>query len=220
MKALQILVFSGLFTIAQIGFITGQDEGGWKLKKQQDEISVYSREVAGSRFKEIKVTVNIQTSLSGIIALFKDVPAYTSWVYLCDKSETVKQGSEMEDYYYSETAAPWPVSNRDVVVYSKVRQDYDTKVVTSESKNVTGIVPEKKGIVRIPMLKSLWTLIPKKNGTVDVSYELSVDPGGWVPAWLVNLTMATGPYNTILNVREELKKEKYQSTKFAFIKEL
>lgn len=220
MKALQILVISGLFTIAQAGFITGQDEGGWNPKKQQDGISVYSREVAGSKFKEIKVTVNIQTSLSSIIALFKDVPAYTSWVYLCDKSETVMQGRETEDYYYSETAAPWPISNRDVVVYSRVRQDPDTKVVTSESENVTGLVPEKKGIVRIPMLKSVWTLIPKENSTVDVSYELSVDPGGWIPAWLVNLTMATGPYNTILSMREELKKEKYQSTKFTFIKEL
>ena len=101
MKALQILVISGLFTMAQVGFSVGQDNNGWKLKKQQDGISVYSREVAGSRFKEIKVTVNIQTSLSGIIALFKDVPSYTSWVYLCDNPETVKQGSETEAYYYS-----------------------------------------------------------------------------------------------------------------------
>ena len=206
--------------MAQVGFSVGQDNNGWKLKKQQDGISVYSREVAGSRFKEIKVTVNIQTSLSGIIALFKDVPAYPLWVYLCEKPETVKQGSETEDYYYSETAAPWPVSNRDVVVYSRIRQDPDTKVVTSKSKNVTGIVPEKKGIVRIPMLKSLWTLIPKGNGRVDVSYELIVDPGGWIPAWLVNMTMAVGPYNTILNMREELKKEKYQSAKYTCIKEL
>ena len=69
------------------------------------------------------------------------------------------------------------------------------------------------------MLKSLWTLIPKGNGRVDVSYELIVDPGGWIPAWLVNMTMAVGPYNTILNMREELKKEKYQSAKYTFIKE-
>ena len=43
------------------------------------------------------------------------------------------------------------------------------------------------------------------NGSdLKVSYFLNVDPGGSIPAWLVNLAVAEGPYESFRNLKRQL----------------
>ena len=72
---------------------------------------------------------------------------------------------------------------------------------------------------RVPLLKSTWTLIPLKEGKVDITYHLRVDPGGIIPAWLVNLTLTIGPYNTMLRLKKEVAEDKYKNARFPYIYE-
>jgi len=209
-----LLQLSSSFT-----FVDGGDSQ-WKLAKEENGISVYTRASTTSSFSELKMHGTFETSMSAIIALFKDVPNYTSWVYSCSVSESVKTTTDGEDYYYySVTDAPWPVSNRDVVVHSKVTQEAGTWIVTSASENVNGLVKKKKGMERVPLLNSTWTLIPLKEGKVDIAYHLRVDPGGLIPAWLVNLTLSIGPYNTMLGLKREVAEDKYKNAHFPYIYE-
>ena len=76
-----------LLMILQTTNLTEQDNNSWELKKEDDGISVYTREVEGSAFKELKINFNVKTTLSAIIALFKDVPSYPDWVYKCKESD-------------------------------------------------------------------------------------------------------------------------------------
>lgn len=191
----------------------------WKLKKSENGITVYTRESATSSFSELKMHGTFITSMSAIIALFKDIPNYTSWVYNCTESVSVKQGNDREDYYYSITSAPWPVWDRDVVVHSTVAQDPTTWIVTSISEHIDGLVNKKEGLERVPLLQSAWTLIPLKDGRVDITYYLSVDPGGLIPAWLANLTLTIGPYNTMVALRKEIIKDQYRNARYEFIHE-
>ena len=195
-------------------------DGEWKLAKEENGISVYTKASTTSSFSELKMTGTFETTMSAIIALFNDVPNYTSWVYSCTVSELVRTTTDGEDYYYySVTDAPWPVSNRDVVVHSKVTQEAGTWIVTSASENVNGLVKKKKGMERVPLLNSTWTLIPLKEGKVDIAYHLRVDPGGLIPAWLVNLTLTIGPYNTMLGLKKEVAEDRYKNVRFPYIYE-
>lgn len=191
----------------------------WRLKKIDNGITVYTRESTTSSFSELKMHGVFETTISAVIALFKDIPNYTSWVYNCTVSESVKASTDGEDYYYSVTSAPWPVSDRDVVVHSKVSQDPQTWVVKSVSEHIDGIVDKKDGLERVPLLKSAWTLIPLDDGKVDITYHLSVDPGGLIPSWLSNLTLTIGPYNTMLALKEEITRMKYKDARFEYIHE-
>ncbi|MBL4752509.1 MAG: START domain-containing protein [Flavobacteriales bacterium] len=197
----------------------GQKASEWKLKKEANGIQVFTREAENSSFSELRMKGTFETSMSAMIALFKDIPNYTSWVYSCTVSESVKKSTDGEDYYYSITSAPWPVSDRDVVVHSKVTQDSSTWIVTSTSENIDSLIPEKDGFERVPLLQSAWTLIPLEDGKVDITYDLSVDPGGLVPAWLANLTLTIGPYNTMVAIKKELAKNKYKNARFPYIHE-
>jgi len=207
-----LLLLSGVTLVAQ-------SVNEWELRKKEDGITVYTRASDSSDFRQLRMHVQLKTTISAIVAIFKDVPAYTNWVYSCSKSEILKEGVSNEQYYYSESESPWPVNNRDVVMHSVVEQDTTTLVVTSTSKSLIGFKPEVEGNVRVTTVFSVWTLKPLKNGMVDVTYFLSMDPGGWVPVWLMNMTIAVGPFKTLVNLREEVKKEKYLSAKFDFVRE-
>lgn len=191
----------------------------WELRKSENGIEVYTRNAESSSFKELKSVVTLQTSLSSIVALLNDWDSYPQWVYRCGKSTTLKNISETELIHYQTVLAPWPVDNRDFIVNVKMVQDPASGVVVITSACTPDFIPVVPDYVRIREFKASWTLSPQKNGTVQVVYQLLVNPGGYVPAWVINLAVVDGPYETTLHLKEWIKKEKYQKAKFRFIKD-
>ncbi len=214
----KIIVALILFTL--FGFKKDKQEGVWELKKMESGIAVYTRLAENSKFKELKSVFQVKTSLSSFVALLTDFESYPQWVYRCGKSKTIKKISAQEFMHYQTVMAPWPVDNRDVVIQIKLAQDPITKVVTQKASAIADSLPALDSHVRIKTFNAQWTLTPNKNGILDVEYHLMVDPGGNIPAWLVNLAVIDGPFDTELKMKEWLFKEKYQKSKISFIKEL
>jgi hypothetical protein len=189
----------------------------WKLEKNENGISVFTRTGVGSDFKELKAVTNLNASLSSIVALIKDIPSHTSWIYQCKEARIIKTVNDSEFYYYHETYAPWPVANRYSIIYIKITQDSKTKVVTVASNNTPDVVPDEGGKVKVPKLLATWKFTPLADGTVDGEYQLFVDPGGEVPAWISNMFAVDGPYNSILGMKKMLMLDKYKLAKVDFI---
>jgi hypothetical protein len=205
-----------LFSFTNIDISRAQSD--WELRKNENGILVYTKDIPGSDFKEIKTTTNFKASLSSLVGLLTDMSSHTLWIYKCKQSKLIKTVSSSELYYYMETAVPWPASNRDGVIRFKFSQDSETKVVTVTSQNIPDILPEIDGIVRVPKAKAQWTFTPKSDGTVDAEYQLNVDPGGSVPAWIINMFVVDGPYESLTNMKKLLAKNKYDTATFDFIK--
>ncbi len=191
----------------------------WGLKKNSDGISVFTRYSEGSNFKELKSVVQVKTSLSSVVALLSDWENYPNWVYKCGKSLTLKKINDQELIHYQTVIAPWPADDRDFVVNVKLTQDPSTKVVIQRATCLPDFIPRFPDMVRITEFKATWTLTPLKKGIVNVEYQLLVNPGGNIPAWIVNLAVVDGPFETTYNLKEWVTKEKYQKTSFPFIKE-
>ena len=121
--------------------------------------------------------------------------------------------------YYSEVDIPWPASNRDFIVRLKVTQDERTKAVTVEGENKPALLPENKNIVRIRQSYSKWLITPLQNGHVQIEYLLQVDPGGTVPAWLINMFATTGPFESFQKLRMQVKKTSYSHVNLPFIRD-
>ena len=191
----------------------------WKLKNEKNGIKVYTSDVANSKFKAIKVDGELQATLSQIVKVLLDVKGCPEWLYHTKSAVLVKQVSPSELYYYSEISIPWPVQNRDFVAHLKVYQNAETKVVTIHGPAVPGLVPVKDGIVRVQSSKGLWIITPLTNNRVKVVYTLQLDPGGNIPAWLVNLFAAEGPMKSFQGLLLQLKKPAYQNAELEFIKD-
>lgn len=213
-----------MFKILTTGFILLQTtiafaQTDWKLKNEKDGIKVYVGAVPDSKFKAIKVDCELNTTLSQLVKVLLDIKTCPEWVDHTKSCTLIKQVSPSELYYYSEINIPWPAQNRDFVAHLKVHQNPETKVVTVDGPAVDGFVPEKDGIVRVHSSKGLWILTPVKKGWVKVVYTLQTDPGGAIPAWLVNMLVASGPMKSFQALKLQLQKPAYQHTGLDFIKD-
>lgn len=191
----------------------------WEKVASKDGVTIHTRSVKGQDFKEFKGTVEIRTSLRSLVALITDIPAGPDWIATCLKGMVLKHVSPTEMYAYTLSDAPWPVADRDAVVHNVITQDRKTGVVTIEFEGVPGFIPEKKGVVRVKLIKGFWQLTPLGNGVVRVDYQVLSNPGGGLPAWLVNATATSQPLNTLRAMKKVVLREKYQAASLDFIKE-
>jgi len=198
---------------------TAMAQTPWKFLTEKNGIKVYSRSVADSKVKALKVTCVLDASLSALVTLLLDVPATPEWVSHTKSCTLVKRVSPAELYYYSEVSLPWPLDNRDFVAHVKVTQDKTTKVVTVDAPAIPGVVAAKKGIVRVSHSLGYWIITPLGNGKIKVDYSLQVDPGGVIPAWAVNALSSQGPLDSFMEMRRMLQKKEYKDAVLSFIED-
>ncbi|MEP6746555.1 MAG: START domain-containing protein [Bacteroidota bacterium] len=191
----------------------------WELKLDKDGIKVYTKKTDKSPFKAVKTVCAVNSSLTSLTAVLLDIKNSADWVYATKTISLLKQLSVSELVYYSEIQVPWPVVNRDFIVQLIVSQDPKTKTVSVVGNNKPDYLPANTNIIRIQHSYSKWLITPLPNGQVKIEYILEVDPGGTVPAWLINMFATKGPFETFKKLREEVKKPAYQHASFAFIKE-
>lgn len=213
------IVFTLLFIIHLSFSSFNSPEGDWQLKKYENEVAVYVRDNETSVFKELKAVTYLNASLSSTIALLYDWDTYPQWVYKCGISRTLKIINETELIHYQTVLAPWPAENRDFIVNIKIEQDKTTKVVTIKSYALGQYIPPVPDHIRITKFNASWVLTPQKNGTLEIVYQLFVDPGGYVPAWIVNMAVVDGPFETLNNMKTWVLKDKYKKIKIPFIVE-
>ena len=73
-------------------------------------------------------------------------------------------------------------------------------------KPVEGVVPERRGVVRITHNEGSWRVTPKGEGKARIVYKFSVDPGGSVPGWIANFGQKDGVEEALEAVEERARK--------------
>ncbi len=207
-----------LILIITAPYILHADEE-WQLKLEENDIQVFNRPLTDSDFREVKGTTRIKESLSTVVALLNDVDNNEKWVPRSGGATIIEAVSEVENYVRGILYAPWPFRDRDCIVHFHLVQDENTNRVTIKMTGVPDYRPEERNYVRIPRLNGAWILEPEENGYIKIIYRIHTDPGGNVPAWIVNAFTARTVYRTILNMKLLLKHEKYQRARFDFIRE-
>lgn len=198
--------------------ITVHAQQKWTLKSNQDGIKVFTSPVADSKVKAIRVECTFQATLTQMVATVLDLKIRPQWIYHTKSIRLVKQVSPSELFYYSEISLPWPAQNRDFIAHLITTQDPVTKVVTMDGPVAPGMVPVKEGIVRITRSTSKWMVIPINKNEVKVEYNIQVDPGGAIPAWLTNMFATEGPTQSFKALKFQLTKPEYKNASLPFIK--
>lgn len=197
--------------------LSAQFGEGWIYKKETDGVKVWTRTPDNSNFKEVLVQTSYNSTLSTLVSVGMDISAYDRWVYSTKEARLLETVSDSEVIYYSESEIPWPFENRDVVLKSTVEQDPETKVVNIYSRQVVDYMDKKDGIVRVPELIAQWILTPQEDGSIEALYYIKTDPGGNVPAWLMNLFVDRGPVESFGGLRKLSLEEPYKSIKLDYI---
>jgi hypothetical protein len=203
MKLIALAVWSFLFFFALKGF----GQYNWKLTKDKDGIKVYQSENPKSKFKSVRVECTLAGTFDKLIAVLTDIDHLKDWVYNTKMSYLIRKISPLDMYYYTETTIPWPMSNRDAVVHLRIMRDSLQRFVRVISTNENRLVPQKNGKVRIVYSSVNWYVTMPSSKTVSIVYTFEADPGGGLPAWIVNSFADKGPYESFKKLSEMLKRK-------------
>ena len=92
------------------------------------------------------------------------------------------------------------------------------EVMVVEAENTPFFTPQKKDMVRIMQSTGKWVVSLQADQTLKAVYTLLTDPGGNVPAWLVNLFIADGPMESFRKLKEHLKQPAYANARIPGIR--
>ena len=81
-------------------------------------------------------------------------------------------------------------------------------VLTMQAKSIAGQVAVNERYIRVPYSLASWKVTALGEKKVLVDYTFSVNPGGSVPAWLVNATLTMGPFTSFVKLRQFLNSPK------------
>jgi len=219
MKLQKIIIIS--FTILFLcQFFAAAFAGDWKFQKKQSGVEVYLRSVPGSKYKEFKGIMYVNKAhLSSMVAAFDDTSSYIRWMHNCTEARLLKRFNMRERYTYTVTHAPWPATDRDVIVYSLLSQNPGNLTVTIAITGRPDYIAPVKNRVRIPHMQALWTFKPLRSDLVMIVYQTITDAGGWLPLRLMNLSMVDLPFYTMVKFRNIIREKRYANATFPVIKE-
>jgi hypothetical protein len=181
--------------------------GRWSTLTKEAGITVTTRTEKGRQFPTFRGTGRVKADLWKIIAIIQDASKHTQWLHQCSEGGMLKRVDEMTQIVYNRIDAPWPVKDRDVVLRGKIDFINPAKEVKIRFRAInSGLKKKPSDVVRMPVLEGHWYLVSMGPGKTLVEYQVNADPGGELPAWVVEQGSKELPLFTLRNLRKQATK--------------
>ena len=115
----------------------------WDMVRNDPErdIRVYVRDVQKSSYKSFYAVTRFKTSLGAVVAVLSDVPAMPEWIARMRGVTLLRRSGDNELWVHASYRLPYPFLEREAVLYSTLKQDPQTRVVTITTRSVPGMQP-------------------------------------------------------------------------------
>jgi len=201
------ILFVALF-MSVIWSVKAQDN--WVEVKDKDGIKVFTRTNTIMSFKEFKATMIIKGKVSDVLSVLYDVDDLEIWGHNISRSELIERNGDSLQIYYAVAKAPWPYKDRDGIYSNKISWDKNLKTLTVE---IDMLEPENDLYANNDFVRmdgfGFWKIKELLSGEIEVDFQMQVDPGGSIKAWVANMFVSDSPFYTLKGLREALKDEKY-----------
>ncbi len=199
-----------LHALSLVVLMADDPEKGWKEAAQEDGITVYRRERAGTSIAELKAVGLIDGPPIEVWKTVRDYANYAKTMAYTEEAKVLSsEGGDKVIVFYSVVNAPL-VDRRDYCIRLVDETDWKspnpTLLVTW--KAAEKCVPEKDGLVRVKYNDGYWKLEPRENGTKTMAtYYLFTDPGGSIPNWIANKANGTAVPNVFAKIRKTVSEK-------------
>jgi hypothetical protein len=198
-KFLYIFFIAVIYTFAIPADLSAQE---WKFIKERDGIKVYTRNEENNPVKSYKGEVDMKTDMTRLRKVIGSIDSFDWWDENIKEIKVLDYQKEKLIKYYLVYDVPWPLEDRDLCVEAHITNDSVTGKRMVMATPLLNVIPENPDKVRIKNYWQSWTMEPAENGIVHIKLEGSVDPGGSIPAWIINMVITDTPLNIIKKVRD------------------
>ena len=173
----------------------------WEFVKEKDGIKIYTAKDPKTSFKMFRGEAILITQMERVTNMVGNVKNVEWWDKSVREINVLAYIENKNIKYYLVYDVPWPFSDRDLCVESKITDDPVTGKRVIFSTPLPDVVPEKAGIIRIKNYWQRWILQPLDKNRIHVILEGYVDPAGSVPAWLYNMVITDTPLKVIRGIK-------------------
>ena len=202
-----LLAFLLVVTVSAYNPLIAEEEK-WHLAYETDGVNIYKRVAEESKFIEFKATGNLRGTMSEYVSVILDTDEHPDWAPRCLETRNIDKINDKELIIYAVYAGVWPTSDRDYAARVSVTSApyMSTVRVDIERVELPDTAPVVTERVHIPHLKSSWIFEQINQNFTRVELRAYVDPGGWIPAWLVNWGYRKIPYQFLKNLESQIAK--------------
>ncbi len=193
----------------------GQEQ--WKLVKEKDGIKVFTRINTVMSFKEFKAVMQMGAGIDEFLSVLYDVDGLTNWGYNLIETKLLSRPDDFSQTYYAVAKAPWPYKNRDGIYSNLISWDENTKTLKVDIELLEGKEGSDRDFVRLDGY-GYWEVKMISEEKVEVTFQMQVDPGGSIKAWMANMFVTDTPFYTMEGLREVIKEKKYKGNSYNVIK--
>ncbi len=185
--------------------VTASGDAGWTSAGTKNGVTLAFRDDSLLAAREVRATTELPFPAARILSVVCDLSHYELVPGVTEATLIEDIGPVDYEIYLRYAPRFLVVAARDVVL--RVRGDSDVPGRAGCSwAEVTGRLAERKGTVRMPLLRGKWTLETLDAGRSRVVYQIAVNPGGRIPGWLVRRGAVQALPEVIENVRERLRR--------------
>lgn len=202
-----------LATVVLFARTVEAEERDWRLVTDRDGVLVYMSHNDDSSIKTFRGEAVIPMSdFRAIGNQVEDYEFVASWMHMISSISELSRESGVERKIWVTTRLPWPVSNRDAALDLHITQEADTGTVLVAYEANDSLLEPQAGYVRMPALKGMLRFTPMEPGEVHLTFEVVLDPGGYIPAWIANLILRDIPYFSLRRFQRVSDQERFQGT--------
>jgi len=199
----QTLLCSLLSLTAMSGCASDISTESWNLEKEESGITTYSKDVANHSINEVKGETKIKATVSQLVNLFMDVDKCHLFSENCHSAKILNRKNDNEFDLYKMIKNPAPFSDRDVLLNITVEKSSDGTVLISYI-DIKGDLPQDDCCLRLTSDKGFWKFTPLSDSYTQVTWQFHTDPGGSLPAMLLNGVMPSLPVNLFNKIIKEI----------------
>jgi hypothetical protein len=167
-----------------LGASAARADDGWQVHESSDGLILATRPVSFSAIDEVRAAATFEFPLESILAVLADVEHYPDNLPPTVVARRLR-GAGHDAWFYMEIK-PGVVSRRFYCIHARVIR-LPASVVRVEWSPANDLCPEKQdGMVRMEDNSGAWTLTSLGPTLTRVFYQAHADPGGSIPAGLVN----------------------------------
>lgn len=195
-----------------------------KLVINREGIKIWTYKVPNNPMLNFRATTELESTLSGAVSLVMDTEHASEWapytgeILILDRNDQAGTFTLRMDLDF-----PFPLSNRDVTLTSRLSQTVDGIVTIKNELIVDPRLPVRPNFIRIEHYEGLWQFKPIKSEsgkqTIEVTVSGYVDPRGLLPKSILNRLVQRQPFEMLRNMQSYVKAEKYQQATVVGVKE-
>ncbi|KPP98163.1 START domain-containing protein [Marinobacter sp. HL-58] len=206
---LMATMVSAMVSAMALAELPDEEAEGWSLRKETDNIRVFTVDQPDSSFKAFKAEAVLDVPIENIMAVMANPQSCVEWVHNCSESYAFGDGDFHDRYAYSVNDMPWPVTDRDYVIRIHTRGDRNGEIVMD-----LNAIPEQRedesDYVRVDKSDTLYRFTPEGDQTRMIWVQ-HTEPNGSIPGWLVNSLLVDIPIRSMEQLERVARKDRYQN---------